>query len=59
MTSQSKYIPVSFEFPRFKNEFLYHYKLNPHKKFLVKHYDKGGIKAVQFKDIDYFLGNDQ
>lgn len=59
MHTESKYIPVAFEFPRFKNEFLYHHRLNPDKKYLMKHFNEGGMKIVPFDEIDYFLGSEQ
>lgn len=56
VTTDSKYVPTSFDFPRLKNEFLFYKKMNLDKKFVVKNYDSGGVKIVEFKNTDFFLG---
>lgn len=55
-TSQSKYIPVGFEFPRLKNEFLYYQKMDLTKKFVVKNFDNRGVQVVSFDEIDFQMG---
>jgi hypothetical protein len=55
-TSQSKYIPVGFDFPRLKNEFLYYQKLDLSKKFVMKNFDNRGVHIVDFEDIDFQMG---
>jgi hypothetical protein len=55
-TSQSKYIPVGFDFPRLKNEFLYYQKLDLSKKFVMKNFDNRGVHIVDFEDIDFPMG---
>lgn len=55
--TQSKYIPVAFEFPRLKNEFIYYAKINSKAKFVVKNFDNRGVKIVHFKDMDFHLGD--
>lgn len=59
LTTQSKYIPVSFQFPRLKNEFLYFARTNVDSKFVLKNFDNGGIKIVNFEEIDFQLGTKQ
>lgn len=56
LTTRSKYIPVSFQFPRLKNEFLYFAMINADRKFIIKNFDNGGIKIVGFEEIDFQLG---
>lgn len=56
ISTNSKYIPVAFEFPRLKNEFLYYHKLNVSRKFVVKNFDNRGVKIVKFNDMDFHLG---
>lgn len=46
VSTHSKYIPVSFEFPRLKNEFLYYSKMDLDKKFVVKNFDNRGNNAI-------------
>lgn len=55
-TAHSKYIPTAFEFPRLKSEFMYYYKMNPEKKFVLKNFDIGGVKIVKYEMVDYQLG---
>lgn len=59
VSTQSKYIPVAFEFPRLKNEFLYYQKMNLSKKFVVKNFDNRGVKIVDFEEIDFQMGEDR
>jgi hypothetical protein len=59
VTSQSKYVPVAFEFPRLKNEFLYYQKMDIDKKFVVKNFDNRGVQVVQFDEIDFQMGEDR
>ena len=59
ITSQSKYVPVGFEFPRFKNEFLYYMKMDTSKKFVEKNFDNRGVRVVDFEEIDFQMGKDR
>lgn len=53
ITTESKYIPQAFDFPRLKNEFLYFHKTYQDKKFVVKNFDSRGVKIVNFEEIDF------
>lgn len=53
VSTQSKYVPVSFEFPRLKNEFLYYQKMDLSKQFVVKNFDNRGVNIVTFDEIDF------
>lgn len=57
LSTQSKYIPVTYEFPRLKNEFLYYHKHNSDSKFIVKNSGSGGVKLINLKKTDFHLGD--
>lgn len=59
LSTQSKYVPISFEFPRLKNEFLYFQKQNTKTKFVLKNVTGGDVKIVKFKDMNFNLENQQ
>lgn len=54
---QSRYIPVSFELPRLKNEFIYFQKNNPNRKYIIKNIEGGGVKMMDTKKVNFNLGN--
>lgn len=56
MTARSKFIPIAFEFPKLKNEFIYYKKMNPNKKFVIKNFDNRGVKVITHNTIDYDMG---
>lgn len=55
-TTISKYIPVSFQFPRQKNEYFYYSSLNPDKRFVVRYSSGRGARIVNRHEIDFHLG---
>lgn len=57
VSTQSKYIPVAFEFPRLKNEFTYYNRVNPDKQFVLKNFANRGVKIVKFEDVNFHLGH--
>jgi hypothetical protein len=59
ISTNSKYVPVAFELPRLKNEFLYYYKMNSSKRFVVKNFDNRGVKIVKYESIDFQLGEER
>jgi hypothetical protein len=59
VSTHSKYIPVAFEFPRLKNEFLYYQKMDLSKKFVVKNFDNRGVRILEFEEIDFLMGDDR
>lgn len=58
LSTQSKYVPISFEFPRLKNEFLYFQKQNTRTKFVLKNFNGGDVRIAQFKDMNFNLESD-
>ena len=52
-TTQSKYIPPAFQFPKMINEFKKFIEINPDIKFVEKNYDNRGVKIVDKKEINF------
>lgn len=59
LSTQSKYVPITFEFPRLKNEFLYFQKQNTRMKFVIKNVKQGEVKMTKFKDMNFNLDDNR
>ena len=56
-TTDSKYIPAAFEFPRMITQFKDYAQKNPTKKFVEKNYDNRGVKIVNVDQVKYENSN--
>jgi hypothetical protein len=57
ISTTSRYIPSSFNFPSLKNEFLYFAKVFPQYRYVMKNMDRGGIVMALFEEVNINMGS--